>query len=246
MSDDDCDLPLDWQLAKDGPARDSRRPDGSRKDRPGGKLRRSPPGPKRRAPAPDIWLRSDGRRLVIKRTGWHPGLADTRIERWLAEVGGDHAALADVLRSAGARARDAERFYALILDGLRRHRETGLQLRLPLISAIGKRTRGDEGERTAGAPIGDEATAMGATKIKLIPFPLARRHAFVAKVAAIVAAAPTARVGENLLRGRLARLERRLKRERFPEKLITFEIRALEEAVKSIVRGLGQRKHHGR
>jgi len=67
----------------------------------------------------------------------------------------------------------------------------------------------------------------------LIPFPLARRRALVARLALEMGAARTAESAEKLLQGRLARLGRALRSHHVPEATITLELRGLELAVKA-------------
>jgi hypothetical protein len=76
---------------------------------------------------------------------------------------------------------------------------------------------------------------------QLLPFPLARRRPLVAKLIAEVEAASTMEAGENLLRGRLARLGRGLRRKHIPEEIVAGEIGGLEAAVHTALR-----KHVGR
>jgi hypothetical protein len=69
-------------------------------------------------------------------------------------------------------------------------------------------------------------------KAELIPFPLAQRRQLIAKLTAVVGAASTAVVGENLLRGRLARVARGLRIKHFSEAIIAREVQTLESAVR--------------
>jgi len=64
-----------------------------------------------------------------------------------------------------------------------------------------------------------------------IPFPLARRRALVAKLAAEMDAARTAELAEKFLQSRLARLGRALRSQHVPEAVISRELKALALAV---------------
>lgn len=89
------------------------------------------------------WLDSEGLRIVTERMQEARTLAATRIARWRdQQLGGDAAALADIIRAADAQDYLGARFHNLIVDGIkRRPREAGPQreLHLPPVIATGRK-----------------------------------------------------------------------------------------------------------
>jgi len=71
----------------------------------------------------ELWLNTEGRRIVVVRMRWLPTLAATRIERWWREAGCDYAVLADIIRSVGEGRAEGPGFEALVDDGIKRHVE---------------------------------------------------------------------------------------------------------------------------
>lgn len=71
----------------------------------------------------ELWLNSEGRRIVVVRMLWKPTLAATRIERWWREAGCDYAVLAGIIRRVGDSRAEGARFEALVDDGVKRHAE---------------------------------------------------------------------------------------------------------------------------
>lgn len=69
----------------------------------------------------ELWLKSEGLKLVIERMAVKRTKAETLIERWLARVEGDHGALAAVIAGAGERTATAAAFHVIISDGCDRH-----------------------------------------------------------------------------------------------------------------------------
>jgi hypothetical protein len=230
MSDDQQDHPrLSRSLAADDAARERRRLGGGRHDLVDNAARRRSPSSLSGQGAV-AWLLRSGRRRVLERTGWRLCLVDLSLERWLADVGGNHAALCEIIRSAV--------FLALVAAGIRRQQQNGPQLQLALISICDVSTVEQD-----AAGIGKEMS-IPREKPGIILFPFARRHTLVTKLVAIVAGASTAVAGENLLSGRLARLERALRRKHMAEQAIATEIATLEEAVRfALLRGVARRGH---
>jgi hypothetical protein len=75
-----------------------------------------------------------------------------------------------------------------------------------------------------------------ASKAEFIPFPLARQRPLIAKVVAQLQAARSDLTGENLLRGRLARIARRMRRKRVSEEAIAAQLDDLEKSVRAMLR----------
>lgn len=92
----------------------------------------------------ELWLKTTGRREAIERFKEHPGVIDTRFERWLREVGDDHAALAAIIEPALTRATNAGLFVAIVSSEIELYRERQKRLdsiredgpQLPLKTAI--------------------------------------------------------------------------------------------------------------
>lgn len=181
-------------------------------------------------------------RKVIERTGCHPLLARTRIERWLAAVF-DRVELTAIVRSADLRAQNAERFLTLVADGVKQgERSSQKQLQLPLLAVVSDC-------RESNSIPATKARARPATlahRAGFILFPLARRHTLVARIATAVAVASTPAAGKNLLRGHLARVGRTLARKRVPKEVIEREIAALDTAVCALVETSRVRRRRSR
>ncbi len=102
----------------------------------------------------ELWLNTEGRRIVVVRTLWKPTLAATRIERWWRDAGCDYAVLAEIIRRVGEGHAEGSRFEALVDDGVKRHAEqaaNGPQLGLmpPNPSKGRSRPAEETGELTA-------------------------------------------------------------------------------------------------
>ena len=84
-------------------------------------------------------------------------------------------------------------------------------------------------------PVSPQAVGVAPreTIAELVLFPLALRRALILKLSKEVTQASTSAAGENLLRGRLARIARGLRRKRVSEQTIASELRALETAVRT-------------
>ena len=80
----------------------------------------------------ELWMRTDGRRAIIERTGEHPGVIDSRLERWLRKADADPLVLRDVVLSAFARSVHGGRLCELIEDGLWLHQKRKDGPQLPL------------------------------------------------------------------------------------------------------------------
>lgn len=84
--------------------------------------------------APEEWMVTTGRQIVIERLELEPGKAETRIERWLRDLNQDMGALAEIIRGAEAVGYMGAPFHNLIVDGIRRHKiGTAPQRTLPLM-----------------------------------------------------------------------------------------------------------------
>lgn len=93
-------------------------------------------------------------------------------------------------------------------------------------------------------PPRNSVPATGHAHAELLLFPLAVRRSLIVKLAAQVAGARTGGAGENLLRGRLARLGRSLRRKRISEQVIASELETLESAVRGEL-GISHGGAHG-
>jgi hypothetical protein len=73
-------------------------------------------------------------------------------------------------------------------------------------------------------------------KAEIIRFPLARQGRLMAKIVVQVQAARSDLTRENLLRGRLARIARRMRRKRISEEAIAAQLDDLEKSVRAVLR----------
>ncbi len=93
----------------------------------------------------EAWLDGEGLRIVAERLQTNAGLAETRLARWRAELAGDAAALADVIRAAEAADYVGGRCHNLIVDEIRRRRMLAHGPGLPLPPVVAARRTGGEG-----------------------------------------------------------------------------------------------------
>ena len=94
---------------------------------------------------PRLWLASEGKRIVIERLQVTATLADTRLERWLRDLEGSHAALAGIVRAADRQDYIGARFHNLIVDQVKRHVHTSDgQRSLPLPPATVRKAAGSD------------------------------------------------------------------------------------------------------
>jgi hypothetical protein len=105
----------------------------------------------------ELWLCTQGKRIVIERLDVNATLADTRLERWLRDVSGDHAALAEIIAAADKADYVAARFHNLIVDQIRRHISRVAGLQLPLMPPNPSKVRADQ---AAEQPTGELAVAL--------------------------------------------------------------------------------------
>jgi hypothetical protein len=96
---------------------------------------------------PELWLWSEGRRIVIERSKDHPGAVDTRMRRWLEqELAGDAKALVEIIIAADRADYMGARFHNLIVDQIKRrvHQSDGQRsLPLPPAAVVGKKAVGE-------------------------------------------------------------------------------------------------------
>jgi hypothetical protein len=71
----------------------------------------------------ELWLATEGARLVVERLTVVPARAATLIERWRARAGGSHAVLAAIIRGVAERAKTAAHFELAIGEACDRHRD---------------------------------------------------------------------------------------------------------------------------
>lgn len=83
--------------------------------------------------APDLWLETQGLRIVVERMQCVATIARVKIERWRREVDDDAQALIEILSASDKADFMGARFHNLVVDGIRRHRHNirGPQLPLP-------------------------------------------------------------------------------------------------------------------
>lgn len=82
------------------------------------------------------WLVTEGVRIVTQRLDEHPGAASTRVQRWLDQtMGGDAAALREIIEAVAAGDTTVSRFLVLVTDGMERWKRRP-QPSLPLLTPI--------------------------------------------------------------------------------------------------------------
>ena len=96
-------------------------------------------------PGPELWLATEGERIVIERMQVVPARAKQLLERWRELAGDSHSALADVIAAADRADYVAARFHNLVVDGCKRvPRQVEPQLPLPPMPIGRRRAVGDD------------------------------------------------------------------------------------------------------
>ena len=91
---------------------------------------------------PELWLATEGQRIVIERMAVPPSRAAQLLERWRIAAGDSHAALAAIIAGADATDYVGAQFHNLVVLGCKRAAATQPQLPLPPMS-VGQAKKAD-------------------------------------------------------------------------------------------------------
>lgn len=89
------------------------------------------------SPQVEVWLRSEGLRIVIERMNMPRGLAETRLERWVRDLQGDEAGLAAIIEAADAANYTSATFHVSVTEQISRRLKDAQGPRLPLMQSFG-------------------------------------------------------------------------------------------------------------